>query len=149
MKYVHQLIASAAEEHVTERTADTWLTEHGVTDPTTRIAVKLSLQASGGQLATDQVPAFDLASDRARQPVPGGAATPELDRMVRRAGLDPAGYYTDHDVTEAFRASDLGIEDRIAVRHHLASTGRLRAGAGVTPTPRPGMSATREMSALI
>jgi|SRR5882724_2046265 len=144
MKHFHQLMASAAQERITEQTVDAWLTAHHVSDPTLRIAVKLSLHASG-ELATDQhITMGELASDRARQAVPGPTATPEVDRWVRRAGLDPQGYYTHDAVTAAFLGSGLSIEEKIAVRHHLATTGRLHAGAGVTPTPRPG---TRELSA--
>jgi hypothetical protein len=148
MKRFNDLVASAAKHAMTEPELDAWLTQHRVTDPTERIAVKLSLQASG-ELASDQhISIGELATDRARQPTPGTAATPELDRWMRRARIDSTRDYRDDELTDLFRASDLGLEERVAVRHHLGSLGRLRAGAEVTPTPRPTtITAKRTMQA--
>jgi len=146
----HDILASSqGKRFATEADVNQFLDDAGLRDPTERIAAKLylaSVQASA-ELATDQTVTFDLASDRARQAVPGATATPELDHWMRRAGIDSTRDYHDAELTDLFRASDLDIPSRVAVRHHLGSIGRLRAGAGVTPTPRPASTPTRTFQA--
>lgn len=149
-KRYHELLASSQGRRFrSEAEMSAYLDAEQITDPTDRIAFKLSMQAAG-ELGTDATVAMgSLATDR-----PVSYASPveplskEMATWMRRAGLDPAGAYSNDDVTTAFLGSGLSIEEKIAVRHHLASTGRLRAGAStIQPTPRPGMSATRDLSA--
>lgn len=148
-KRYHDLLATAVREDrkfASEQDVSDYLDAQGVHDPTERIAFKISM-AAAGELGTDQPQAFDLATDRAvyrPQVAPLGR---EIAVLLRRAGLSVDRSYSQADITEALNRSDLALEEKMAIRIELGDRGLMRAAGEITPTPRPGMTATRSMQA--
>ena len=149
-KRYHEILASAAGHHFRdEASVNAWLDSQRVTDPTTRIAVKIAIEASGERLATDQDHGggFSLATDSA---VPyqtkGAPVGRELGVWLRKAGLDVTQTYTLAQVDAALGASGLGLLERMALKSELFDRKRITGAGEVTPTPRP-MAARRDLEA--
>jgi hypothetical protein len=105
-------------------------------DATERISMKISLAAAqkfsltaAGELRTDEVLEFDrLASDlpRHRYQPETSPVSAEMTRLLRRAGLSLDRSYSDAEVSSALEVAQIGVMERIAVKHLMAERGCLR-----------------------
>jgi hypothetical protein len=116
------LMASArVRRFSSEAAVDAWLDDQRVTDPQTRIAAKLELQAQG--LATDQDDRRGLATDTAVRAPAGN----HLQRVLDRAGIRPLATYDERDVDALLKQADItDIETRLAVKTEMRQRQQLR-----------------------
>jgi hypothetical protein len=134
------LAASAANKRLrSERDINRWLQEQGISDPETRIGLKVQLMAQGA-LATDQAGPYGRLATEDVAYRPGLS---EMDRLLVKLGTDLSSYQglTERELDD--KLTTAGITDperRIAIKHELV-TRRL------IPQPRPTLRATRNMTA--
>ena len=136
-KQLQAVLASArSHDFTSEAEVDAYLLERGLTDPTERICAKHTLEASGqldlraaGEMATDQVTDYGLATDRQRyQPEPPGVSR-EIQTLMRKAGLGPDQTYTEAQLDEALSRAAIGTVERVAVKTSLLQRRQVSAAA--------------------
>jgi hypothetical protein len=91
---------------------EVFLDARHITDPQTRIAAKIELQAQG------------LATDRPTQPpayIP--RLMPELETLMRKAGIEPGRRYTERQVDALLQAAGLDVTDKVAIKTELLGRG--------------------------
>jgi hypothetical protein len=116
-----RLMASAQGFHFrNEAQVNAWLDRQEVRDPTLRIAFKHL--AAAGALATDQERRMGLVTDLpTRPPAAQSRLMPELESLMRRAGIEPGRRYTERQIDALLRDAGLSTEQKIGIKTEMLS----------------------------
>jgi hypothetical protein len=121
MKQLKDLMAAATHRRFSSaQIMDDWLDEQHISDPTLRIAAKLSLEASGKFTPGRRLAAAGGDNPRVLDP------RNEIDRMARRAGVRDHQGYTVDQLDGLLEQTPFGPTDRIAIKHRLEELAMLR-----------------------
>jgi hypothetical protein len=121
MKQLKDLMAAATYRRFSsEQVVNDWLDEQRVTDPTMRIAAKMSLEASGKFTPGRRLTAAGGDSPRVLDP------RNEIDRLARRAGVRDHQGYTVDQLDTLLEQTPFGPTEKIAIKHRLEELAMLR-----------------------